>query len=90
MVSISQLVLTLLMSTLQSRRFRDLSILLLTLVPVVLGIGLPYVLGQPLIWLASVPLSLVYGIAFYVILTNFSARHLLAREPEILAITTRE
>ncbi len=55
-----------------------------------LGIGLPYVLDQPRIWLASVPLSLIYGIAFYIILTNLSARRLLKREPEILALTTRE
>jgi hypothetical protein len=38
----------------------------------------------------SIPLSLIYGLALYVIFTNLSARRMLATEPEILKATTRE
>ena len=62
---------------------------LLLLAPVFLGIGLPFLLNVPLVWLASVPLSLVYGLILYIVLTNLAAKRLLAREPEILALTTR-
>jgi ABC-type Na+ efflux pump permease subunit len=58
--------------------------------PVALSIGLPYVFNQPVIWLASMPLSLAYGATLYILLTNLSARRLLNRVPEILAVTTRE
>ncbi len=60
------------------------------LIPVALGIGLPFFLNLPLIWVASMPLSLVYGWVLYLIGTNIAARQMLNREPEILAMTTRE
>ncbi|HVU69276.1 MAG TPA: ABC transporter permease [Ktedonobacteraceae bacterium] len=60
------------------------------LIPVALGIGLPFFLNLPLIWVASMPLSLVYGWVLYLIGTNIAARQMLSREPEILAMTTRE
>jgi ABC-2 type transport system permease protein len=63
---------------------------LLLLVPVVLGIGIPFFMDLPMIWLLSMPLSLVYGFGLYIVLTNRAAKRLLATEPEILALTTRE
>jgi ABC-2 type transport system permease protein len=62
----------------------------LMLSPVVLGIGIPFFMDLPMIWLLSMPLSLVYGFVLYVVLTNRAAKRLLATEPEILALTTRE
>lgn len=60
------------------------------LAPVALGIGIPFFLGMPWIWFVSMPLSLLYGLALYIIFTNLAARRMLATEPEILAATTRE
>lgn len=60
------------------------------LTPVALGIGIPFFMDLPMIWVASIPLSLVYGLVLYIVFTNLAARRLLATEPEILALTTRE
>jgi ABC-2 type transport system permease protein len=60
------------------------------LVPVALGIGIPFFLNMQWLWLAAMPLSLAYGLGLYVLFTNLAAKRLLAMEPEILAITTRE
>ena len=62
----------------------------LLLVPVALGIGIPFFMDLPMIWLASMPLSLIYGLVLYVVFTNIAAKRMLATEPEILALTTRE
>jgi ABC-2 type transport system permease protein len=62
----------------------------LLLAPVALGIGIPFFMNAPAIWLASMPLSLVYGVILYIVFTNIAAKQMLAREPEILALTTRE
>lgn len=60
------------------------------LAPVALGVGIPFFANTQWIWLFSMPLSLIYGVALYIILTNLAARRMLATEPEILAMTTRE
>jgi ABC-2 type transport system permease protein len=60
------------------------------LAPVALGIGIPFFLNMPWILLASIPLSLLYGLALYIVFTNLAARRMLATEPEILKATTRE
>lgn len=62
----------------------------LLLIPVALGIGIPFFLNAQWVWLLAMPLSLIYGAALYLVFTNLSARRMLAREPEILAVTTRE
>lgn len=62
---------------------------IVTLAPVALGIGIPFFLNMPLLLVATIPLSLVYGAILYVVLTNLSARRMLETEPEILAVTTR-
>jgi ABC-2 type transport system permease protein len=63
---------------------------IITLVPVALGIGLPFFLNMSWLLAATIPLSLAYGLVFYIALTNLSAKRMLATEPEILAATTRE
>lgn len=67
-----------------------LLVTILLLVPVALGIGVPFFLGAQWVWMVSMPLSIVYGLVLYVLFTGIAARRLLATEPEILAVTTRE
>ena len=67
-----------------------LVVTVITLAPVALGVGIPFFLNLQILWLATIPLSLIYGLVLYIVLTNIAARQLLNREPEILAITTRE
>lgn len=62
---------------------------IVTLAPVALGVGIPFFLNMPLLLVATIPLSLIYGVVLYVVLTNFSARRILETEPEILRVTTR-
>jgi hypothetical protein len=62
----------------------------LLLAPVALGIGIPFFTGAQWTWVVSMPLSIVYGLVLYVLFTNIAARRMLATEPEILAVTTRE
>jgi hypothetical protein len=62
----------------------------LLLAPVALGIGIPFFMGAQWTWVVSMPLSIVYGLVLYVLFTNIAARRMLATEPEILAVTTRE
>jgi ABC-2 type transport system permease protein len=67
-----------------------LVVTIILLAPVALGIGIPFFANMPWIWLISIPLSLLYGLAIYIVCTNLSARRMLATEPEILKMTTRE
>ncbi|MGZ3617703.1 MAG: putative ABC transporter permease subunit [Ktedonobacteraceae bacterium] len=60
------------------------------LIPVALSLGLPIIFNAEWIWIISMPLSLIYGIAFHQIATRRVAPRMLERAPEILAITTRE
>ncbi|HEX7734403.1 MAG TPA: hypothetical protein VF458_06065 [Ktedonobacteraceae bacterium] len=57
----------------------------LLLAPVALGIGIPFFLNMQVIWLLSMPLSLVYGFVLYIVFTNLAARRLLVTEPEIIS-----
>ena len=60
------------------------------LIPVALALGLPYIFHAQWIWAITMPLTLIYGIAFHQIATRLVAPRMLERAPEILAITTRE
>jgi hypothetical protein len=60
------------------------------LIPVALALGLPLIFNSEWIWLITMPLSLIYGIAFHQVATRLVAPRMLERAPEILAITTRE
>ncbi|HYA99491.1 MAG TPA: hypothetical protein VED37_04670, partial [Ktedonobacteraceae bacterium] len=60
------------------------------LIPVALALGLPLVFHAAWIWIITMPLSLIYGIAFHQVATRIVAPRMVERAPEILAITTRE
>jgi ABC-2 type transport system permease protein len=60
------------------------------LIPVALALGFPIIFQSQWIWGITMPLSLIYGIAFHQIATRLVAPRMLERAPEILAITTRE
>lgn len=67
-----------------------LVVTIIVLAPVALGIGIPFFMGNDWSLVVSIPLSLIYGLALYIIFTNLAARRMLATEPEILKATTRE
>ncbi len=60
------------------------------LIPVVLALGLPIVFQAQWIWVITMPLTLIYGIAFHQVATRIVAPRMVERAPEILVITTRE
>jgi ABC-2 type transport system permease protein len=60
------------------------------LIPVALALGLPLIFHAEWIWSITIPLTLIYGIAFHQIATRLVAPRMLEQAPEILAITTRE
>jgi hypothetical protein len=48
-------------------------------------VWLPHLLGQPSLWLATLPLALAGAAGTYFMLTSFAARLVLRREPELVA-----
>ncbi|MCC6626929.1 MAG: hypothetical protein IT340_05935 [Chloroflexi bacterium] len=60
------------------------------LAPIAAAASLPQVLGQPALHLVTVPLALLYALAFYWLTLRWVGPQLLRRQPEILAITTRD
>ena len=62
----------------------------IVLIPVILALGLPLFFRIEWVWIFAIPLALLYGIAFHQVVTRLGAVRMLAREPEILALTTRE
>ncbi len=65
-------------------------IMLIVLVPVALALILPVIFSAQWVWIITVPLSVVYGVAIYFIVMALVAPRLVDRIPEILAATTRE
>ncbi|HLI06946.1 MAG TPA: hypothetical protein VKV40_10290 [Ktedonobacteraceae bacterium] len=61
----------------------------IVLIPVILAFGLPIFFHVEWIWVFAIPLALLYGIAFHQAVSRLVAVRMLAREPEILALTTR-
>ena len=70
--------------------FVMLGVTVVLLIPVALALGLPMIFHVEWIWSITIPLTLVYGIAFHQIATRLVAPRMLEQAPEILAITTRE
>lgn len=60
------------------------------LIPVALALFLPIVLHAQWAWVITIPASLIYGAAFYIVVTGIASSRMLDREPEILAVTTRD
>lgn len=67
-----------------------MAITAILLIPAALGLALPIFLNAEWAWVITVPAALIYGIAFYLIITRIVAGRMLAREPDILLATTRE
>ncbi|WP_069805140.1 hypothetical protein [Thermogemmatispora onikobensis] len=68
-----------------------LAITVISLAPVILAMILPIWFNMTWIWIISIPASLVYGLAFYLLLTRFvAAPALLRRGPEILEAVVRD
>lgn len=75
------------------RAIMSLVLLVITailLIPVALALFLPIFLRAEWAWVITMPASLIYGAAFYIIVTNIVAAKMLYREPDILLVTTRE
>ncbi|HLQ10938.1 MAG TPA: hypothetical protein VK134_05010 [Ktedonobacteraceae bacterium] len=75
------------------RGVMSLAMLVVTAVlvaPVAAAVFLPYAFNAEWIWSITIPLSLVYGIAFHQIVTGAVAPRIVEMGPEILAITTRQ
>ncbi len=66
-----------------------LVVTVIVLMPVILAFGLPIFIHAEWIWVFAIPLALLYGIAFHQTVSRLVAVRMLAREPEILALTTR-
>jgi ABC-2 type transport system permease protein len=58
--------------------------------PIGAAIGLPTAFNQPALLLFGLPLALAYAVALYVLSLRLVAPLLEARQPEILAVTTRD
>ena len=67
-----------------------LAITVLLLIPVAAMLILPIFYHAQWVWVLTIPLSLIYGAAFYVIITNLVAPRMLNRVSEILAVVARE
>ncbi len=65
-------------------------VMAILLIPVAAGLVLPVIYHAQWIWAITMPASLLYGAAFYAIVTNLTAPRMLTRAPEILAVVTRE
>lgn len=58
--------------------------------PVGAAVFLPYAFNAEWVWGITIPVSLIYGIAFHQIVTRAVAPRIVETAPEILAITTRQ
>ncbi len=67
-----------------------LAVMAVLLIPVAAGLVLPVFYHAEWIWALTVPASLLYSAAFYIVVTNAVAPRMLTRTPEILAVVTRE
>jgi ABC-type Na+ efflux pump permease subunit len=62
----------------------------IVLTPLILAFILPLLFHAEWVWVFVIPVALLYGIAFHQTVSRLVALRMLAREPEILALTTRE
>jgi ABC-2 type transport system permease protein len=60
------------------------------LIPVALALIAPVYFNLRWLWAFSIPASLLYGAAFYYVVTELVAPRIVTKAPEILEITTRE
>jgi ABC-2 type transport system permease protein len=60
------------------------------LLPVIMALVLPIFFHIEWVWILSIPASLLYGAAFYIVVTTLVARKMIDRTPEILNAIVRE
>ncbi|GHO88962.1 hypothetical protein [Dictyobacter formicarum] len=65
-------------------------IMMILLVPVAAAVAIPIFLRVEWIWILSLPASILYGAAFYIIVTNIVAPRILKQAPEIAGIISKE
>jgi len=65
-------------------------VMLVLLIPVAAAVLLPMFMHQQWIWTLSLPLSVVYGIAFYSIVTYLVAPRILTKAPELIEAIGKE
>jgi ABC-2 type transport system permease protein len=65
-------------------------LMLILLIPVAAAVFVPILLHVQWIWIISLPVSIIYGILFYTIVTNAVAPRILQRAPEIVAVIAKE
>ncbi|HLZ58866.1 MAG TPA: hypothetical protein VKR06_18140 [Ktedonosporobacter sp.] len=63
---------------------------IVVLLPVFMALLLPLFFHAQWIWTVAIPASLVYGAAFYYVVTALVASRMVARTPEILAVVAKE
>jgi ABC-2 type transport system permease protein len=64
--------------------------MVIILLPVVVALVLPILFHIEWVWALSIPASLLYGAAFYYIVTTLVARRMLDRTPELIEAIARE
>ncbi|MBV9708301.1 MAG: hypothetical protein JO125_12930 [Chloroflexi bacterium] len=67
-----------------------LLVTVIVLIPAGVALVLPILFHAQWFWSFSIPLSLLYGIAFYFVVTALVAPRILDKAPEILAVVARE
>lgn len=67
-----------------------LGVTVLLLAPVAAAVIVPQVMSRPGLLVVTIPLALVYGVVVYAVPTRIMSTVLLARVPEIMAVTIRE
>ncbi|HLH60664.1 MAG TPA: hypothetical protein VKV20_03195 [Ktedonobacteraceae bacterium] len=67
-----------------------LAVTAVLLIPVGVALILPVLFHVQWVWAVSIPLALIYGVAFHQVVTRLVAPRIVDRAPEILAVTTRE
>ncbi len=67
-----------------------LAVTAVILIPVAIALVLPIYFNMRWLWTFSIPLSIVYGAAFYYVVTLLVSPRLMQRVPEILAVVARE
>lgn len=67
-----------------------LLVMVMILLPVIMALVVPVFFHVQWVWAFSIPLSLVYGGAFYYVVTALVAPRIFDKVPEILAVVARE
>ncbi|GCF06597.1 putative ABC transporter permease subunit [Dictyobacter arantiisoli] len=64
--------------------------MLVLLIPVAAAVIVPIIMHVQWVWVLSLPVSLIYGAVFYILVTNTVAPRILLKAPEIAGIVGKE